>query len=293
MVKTTNMKMLLSLVLGSSIVLFASLKSKSDPKYKLQDAIQSKLVQVKLKSLGGYSDSSVQLTVTNVSAKGMEIVIPKGTLFVPSDPGEQTLVLPENHLIVLQPSKTKSLVINAYCTEAGDRSPAENQSMSLSFNSNKGLMEILNLSTNKPELKDLLQDAIWAVTDGNSVSNIYAGTASQVEFRKKVAEITNQTDPWYSSPQVRTVNANREIVTSTKKINGELYFDLTSSGTVFQAIYNKGGTLLMKSKNSQILRPGKNIHFTFNIEVQGWEPGEYYVTLNQGTRVINKYDFTI
>lgn len=276
-----------------TVICLSSLVYSESTSLNLSDALKNNKVQVKLVTLGGHSDSSVQMTLQNNTASMLSITIPKGTLFVPADDGEQTLVLTEDHLLSLAPNRTKSIHLNALCTELSDRSPSEKRAMTLSFTNNKSLLDILDYAANKPELKGLIQDAIWVATDGQSVSHINASSPLELDFRKKVASLCHQENPWYTSPQQRQLTATREIVSITKKIRGELYFDMPISGSVYQAIYAQDGTELMRSKDSQTLRPGKNIHFTFNIEVTGWQSGAYYVTLNHENRVINKYDFTI
>ncbi len=285
------MKRLLFLI---PIPFIVAINSSTVETISIEDAIKQKLIKVSAMSNGQYYDESVILSVQNLSAKTITLSIPPCYSFYPMEEGEQTLITTEEQLITLNSKQLKKQPIKAFCSEASDAVPTENVPFTFGNTQRKDLQKLMEYTSKHKVSPSALQDAIWAVSDGNSIANIFAETTEDKNLRAYVAETTGRTNPWYTSPQNRQLNESRNIVSETVKIEGDLVFSLPETTTFYQEIRNKAGEVQLKGTKMLTLTKGENIKFHFRIEVTGWEKGEYDVfVISTKNKVVTNYSFAV
>ena len=258
----------------------------------LLEAIKMNKVDSELSSNGSYNGYTVNIQLTNNSNKTLNIRIPAGTKYHPEDEGEQTLIQMEDQFIALKPHGNYKGQIAAFCTEANDRCPTENTGMKMTLNKDPKFDKLFAFVRDKKVNKTTYQDAVWAISDNHSVANIEANDASSVALRKYVAEITGQKNTWYTTPQQVTIdeagNFRRESVT----IQGTLVFDCSKGDKIYQDIHKENGDVYMSSDQS-FTSPVAHMNMDFKLRVKGWEKGNYYIYLHDGSNQLARFDFTI
>ena len=285
------MKRLLFLI---PIPFIVAINSSTVETINIEDAIKQKLIKVTAMSNGQYYDESVILSVQNLSPKTITLSIPPCYSFYPLAEGEQTLITTEEQLITLNSKESKKQPLKAFCSEASDAVPTENTQFTFRNTQRKDLQKLMEYTSKHKVSPSALQDAIWAVSDGNSIANIFAETAEDKDLRAYVAETTGRTNPWYTSPQNHQLNESRNIVSETVKIEGDLVFSLPETTTFYQEIRNKAGEVQLKGTKMLTLTKGENIKFHFRIEVTGWEKGEYDVfVISTKNKVVTNYSFAV
>src|SRR5688572_3130190 len=95
----------------------------------LEEAIAKKMVNCRMTSTGKYSGSSVALTLTNLTGTPLNITIPNGTVFKPSEDEDQDLIVVDQQLIALNAKATTKQVIDGFCMEPHDHSPTPENGM--------------------------------------------------------------------------------------------------------------------------------------------------------------------
>ncbi len=285
-----------SLKIGSIVAVFTLFSSFSEnvtpPTTNILEAVKSKSVAAHVTSNGKHSGYSVVMNLTNVTSTPIHLIVPAGTTYQPSNDDEQTLIQLEDQLIVLSPKQTKSTNIAAFCMEASDRCPTASSEMKIVPTTNKKLTELTTYIRGKSIAKTAFQDAVWAISDGHSVSNITAEDPNTIAFRKHVATLTGQKDTWFTSPQNVQIDENGNFQLETKHIRGHLEFVCAKGAYVHQDIHKANGDIIFKSDKTMQARSG-NVGYTFHIQVKGWEKGDYYINLHDGTNQIAKYDFKV
>ena len=261
-------------------------------KLSLSDAIKNNSVTAKILSNGKYSGNSVNISLTNTTNAPLQILVPAGTKYNPEDAGEQTLIQMEDKLIVLNPKGVYNGKIAAFCSEASDRCPTENKAMKITANSDPRFNKLFAYVKDKPIDKNTFQDAVWAISDNRSVSNIVAENKTAQDFRTYVASITGQKDTWFTSPQQVQVDQAGNFNYETVTITGKLEFDCTKGKQVHQDIHKENGEVRFKSDKSMTAQTG-HITYTFKLAVKGWEKGKYYVNIHDGTNQLAKFEFSI
>lgn len=290
--KKNKWAVLTALVL-STIVLFAfSRKASEIITVDLATAISQGKVFAELTSNGTYSGKSVKLNLRSNSSTSMKIRLPAGTIFKPSTEDEQDLILLQEEFIVLQPKSQTMNEISAYCMQASDRCPENGGKFKLGKNSNANMDKLITFLKTNSVSEEVLQDAVWAISDGNPISNINVSVPSDRELRKYLATITGRPDVWYSTPQERIVQEDRRIHHETVVVKGDISYQTTKGAMVFQEIVAADGRSIHKSEKRAATYGGK-VDFTFTLKVRGWEKGDYAVKVKEGTKELANYPFSI
>jgi hypothetical protein len=256
----------------------------------LDEAVKQKIVTAKFTGLGGHSGNCIQMQLTNNKNKGISIVLPAGTMFEPSDEGAQNIIMPQEQLMVLKGGEKKGMKLRGFCCQATDRSPSAEMDFVLSRNEDPKMKQLYSFVKGKKYTDDILQDAVWSLSDDHSVSNIYG--ADVRPLREELCKIKGTTDTWYSTPQHHTVDAEGNISHETVQVSGTIKFKAEKAGKITSEIHDATGKVVTKNPNS-LSFPAGNIEYDFNIKVGGWVKGKYTVHLMNNGEEIHKQEFSI
>lgn len=258
----------------------------------LQEAIAQNLISAIPVSNGGYSEESVQLDVQNLSSSKLIINIPAGTLYHPSNDGEQTLLQVENEMLALQPKSNANLLVDAFCTESSDSSPSSGDKMKIDFTKNEGLLGLIKFSKGKHIASSEIQDAVWTITDARSISHIERNNEDTKSLREYVAQLTGQEDTWYEAPEQITIDEDGRFNFETVVIDGEIKFNCQKGDPIFEDIIGPDGEVMISGGQIHTAL-GSMVTYQFTIKVKGWPKGDYSVKLHNGSTTYKSFDFVI
>jgi hypothetical protein len=283
----------LSALFLSTIVLFAFARKTAEvATIDLSTAIAQGKVFSEMKANGNFNGQSVQLNLRNNTSVGLKIRIPAGTVFDPPSEDDQDLIMVEDDFIVLQPKSQANTVLDAYCMQASNHAPEENGKMKMIKNTNTDLDKlVVYLKTHKVS-KDVFQDAVWALSNGYAISSVNITTPADKELRNYLATLTGRSNVWYSTPQVRTVEPDRNIRQETVVVKGDITYNAAKGAMVYQEIVAADGRSIHKSDKMATPYGGK-VDFSFTLKVRGWEKGDYAVVVKEGTKELANYPFSI
>lgn len=258
----------------------------------LEEAIAKKMVTCRFTSNGNYSGESVVVSVTNLTGNPLTITIPNGTVFKPNEDKDQDLIIVEQQAIALKAKATGNQVLDGYCMEASDHSPTSDNGMKLSKTTNSKLMELAAFVDKKGYDSYTLQDAVWAVSDGNSISNIDSDTEQGKALRTFLAKLTDQEDPWYETKQERVVTPERLIENNPVSVNGKIRIESSGNMKIHEVVQKVGGEVKNTSPEMEFARKGI-VNYEFTLTVKGWEKGNYEVKVMNGDKLVQTFPFTI
>lgn len=286
------MRVLLAILLMASFGFMQPLKKR----ITLKELMDNPKYEVEIESNGNYSGESVVLKIKSEKAKKIEVLVPAGTLFYPENEDQQTLVLPEDRLLVLDKTRGK-FELDGFCTEAGDGVPSIKKPFALGDSQDEKLIKLLSFFKDHKVDKHNIQEAIWSVTDGESINHIYLkDTADNRKFLTLLSELTGQKVEWYHTKRNFHVDpVTREINREPVHISGEVTFSTTKKSVLKSKIIGEDGSLVYENKRDfTVPRAIKNITLDFNLNVKGWDKGTYYVVyyVEEGEEVL-KQAFTI
>ncbi|HSY61054.1 MAG TPA: hypothetical protein VK796_04215 [Cytophaga sp.] len=261
---------------------------------ELIQAIQDKKINVSVTSTGNYSGKSMELKIKNLVNVPYRITVAAGTIFIPEDKGEQTMLVPEKSIIVLQPSETKSVLIGGYCTELKDRCPQTSSSFTISKTSNQALKElILYIDPLRNLDESLIQQSIWCITDGESPSNVTGEDVVNTKIvRAFLFKRIGQADTWYSMKRAPEIIADRSIVNNALEVTGKIDIKAIKPMELIGVVKNEAGEVVWEYPYRTSL-PAGDIVFDFNLKVRNWKSGNYFIIYTcEGVVLVNQ-KFTI
>ncbi|MCO5258808.1 MAG: hypothetical protein M9916_01570 [Crocinitomicaceae bacterium] len=248
-------------------------------------------VQTKYEQLG---HKGVMLTISNLSSAALSITVPPGTTFKASDE-EQELLNIEEQLIALNSKETKTVEVGGYCTQLSKIAPRLESKFNVGKTKNALLIAFLDfLKTNNPS-KTNYQNAVWALTDRESISSIEVKNDADNKLREFIAKQTNRTNPWHTNVQNMNVVPGRPIERRTMAVSGHL--DVTTTKDIpfhFVVVNDRGEEKQIINTNQTIEKNIKNT-FRFALTVQGWEKGKYKINIQskEDGSIIKAFDFEI
>lgn len=286
--------LLIGAILSFAFITTSNPKNKS---YSIQELISNPNYIVSTKSNGGHSSNSVMLSIRSNSNKDISLYVPEGTLFYPANENEQTLVTPREKMIAINKNKDNNIALHGFCTEASDRSPKSGGNFKTGTNKNEKLVKLLQFfKTHKGISKHAVQEAIWCVTDNESIAHVYTDDPEiDKKLKKALSEITGQKIPWHTKKRKIETNSNGYIVATPVEVKGEVTFSTTKKTTVKSKVINEAGEVVFPNDNNlEIPRALTNIKLDFKVRVNGWAKGKYYVIYytTEGKTILKK-EFTI
>ncbi|WP_020528728.1 hypothetical protein [Flexithrix dorotheae] len=159
----------------------------------LQEAISKKLVQVKIKGKGCYRGECLEIVVTNKSSYRLNLAVEPGSIFLSDNDWVQDLIVVKRLAFKLNPNATASFVLETMCTQLKNAGPDTDELYHLGTLAKGYLLQLTKLIDAENYQTSTAQSAVWAITDGNSIGEIYGQDTTMVkELCKVVSEATGQ-----------------------------------------------------------------------------------------------------
>ncbi|HNW70966.1 MAG TPA: hypothetical protein PKI01_11220 [Bacteroidales bacterium] len=240
------MKKLITFVF--SLVLSSCIFAGETASYTLFEAVQNKLVKVVFKGRGVTPENSnshygrcISLSIKNITSQRLELKLEAGRKLRCYKDSVQSMMVSKTEMFALGPGNTSDFTINAFCTKKNSGSPRPENVYTMQGMAEGYLYELVQLIENLDCQNNLGQQAVWALTDSISPSNISGDDAAKakklrdfVEFAIKhsKSEKANGFNYDYSYP---------DKIYNGYKIKGEINWDMPNSGTVTLSVYDSKG----------------------------------------------------
>lgn len=260
------------------------------PTLAFEKALAEKKIEVVILPTGGHSGNCINLEVKNLTNKLLNLAMSPGTVFVPEDGEEQTLVTAKELMVALEKNQVKKLKVFAYCTEAGDKCPSTTSKFQIATTQNASLNKLTHfLDSLKTPDDHMIQNSIWCVTDSHSVSNVYSADPKiSKALRGYLCAATGQKDTWYSTRRDISVDRNNRIVSTPKEIKGDIAFQTAEAVELQGVVKDSLGNVIFTNPNKTVCPAGK-IRFEFKLRIDGWQPGNYSVVYtNNGKEILSQ-----
>ena len=274
---------------------FFSFQSKKNETAELlfSDACKLRKIKSIQKSNGMHSGKSVILDLQNLTSSTLTLKIPAGTIFEPSNEGEQTLLTVKDQIVSVLPKIKTNVTIDAYCCQAHDASPRETSSFSVNKTTNPKLQKLVDFIKQKKIDVGYFQNMVWTASDNHSVAAIPNVSPVDKDIRKFLCELTNQKETWYASSQTESLDQNGYIVRNTTEVGGNYRYSCLKNTYVHEEIHKETGGVIMRSQKRRTLWDGP-VESTFHIRVKGWIKGKYFLkVMDDKNQVLTSYEFEV
>lgn len=227
-----------SLVLGTEFVF-------SSPELTtLESAAKKGWIQLQIKSKGGFTGAVIDLVVTNLLDNTLSLKLPAGQRLDSQQQNEQDILVTESQEFFVSAKKKKLIHVNGMCCQAHNSAPHTGAVYSIGHPATSELISLANfIDTNNYEKEYAAQEAVWTISDGNSLGSIGNGDSTVVKkLQQFVSNLTGRPIPDY---RVRYGNGNgSDLVGKPTSVQGIFEYELPANGHVKVGIYDSSGKLV-------------------------------------------------
>lgn len=264
-------------IMVTMVALLAANSCTAELSYKFSEAIQKKLVNVKIN--GAKRDTSglyvsshwgpcMAMEIVNVSADNLLLNLEYGYRLEPADSSIQTMVVTQTLMVKLLPRQKKNYRIYAMCTEAHDGSPSEKQTFHLGKRFSGNILNLAELINNKCYQTDAAQNALWCLTNNYEISSIYSDdTAQMYDLRRFVAKVKKLPEASIYEASKGTSTTPRIIRTRTT-YSGSLSYNISRTSKVLIALFDENNRMKKVYVNNEPQREGQ---YTYHYELSSDE----------------------
>ena len=268
----------------------------SNTHFTLEEALEKKFIKVKAEALEGFESDNIKLSLENLTARNLEVSIPAGTFFKSDFIEFQDMIVMEHQDVQLASMSRLSTNVKGFCTEADDLYPEVDSGFEYSENVNPDLDSISEFLVRYPDLlaeSDIIQSAIWSVTDDRGVSAIYSeGNHAVEELRALCCRLAGQEDVWYNTAaSIRLTEEGRMVFESTE-VNGSIKLESDRALKVRSYLLNEQGEQKWSYPGTIELPAGK-VDFWFQLTVEGWPLGKYTIYYESDTETLLAQEFVL
>ena len=230
----------------------------------LEEAVKKGFVNLIIKSKGGYLGEVIEMKVKNTSNRPLDVKLETGRKLDSKNNNEQDILVTKPEEFSLCSNQTKTIKVTGMCCQAHNLCPHENADYSIGRMADSNLIKLATfIDQNKYYANFSAQQAVWAVSDNNSLGSITDGNRTVVEtLRRYVSKLTGKVIPPYEVSYVR--NSEREVQGRARTIDGTFDYALPVNAHVTIGIYDENGVLVQALfQNIEHQRGNYKLYFTF------------------------------
>ncbi len=266
--KTTRIIILVVLATGLTLNSLVAINVIS-----LEDALKKGFIKLHIKSKGGYTGEVIEMKIKNTGNSNLDFKLETGRRLDSKNNAEQDILITQPQQFSLCSNQIKTINVFGMCCQAHNSCPHENSEYTIGTMPDSNLIKLaIFIDKNKYYTNFTAQQAVWVVSDNNSLGSITDGNKFDVtNLRNYVSKITGKVIPPYEIAYQR--QNDRDVMGRAKAIEGTFDYSLPENAHVTIAIYNENGVLVQS--------------FFENIEHQKGDYKLYYkfrtINLPQGT----------
>lgn len=258
----------------------------------LKEALDKKMVSCTFQAArkdstrwsSSYYGKCMNVHLQNLTKAPVTVSLETGFFIQPEDSSFQRMIVTGNELITLAPATSKSRDFYAMCTQMSNSSPNDKMKYALASKAEGSLLGLVELINTKKYQSDAAQHAVWAITDGSGVGNIYSTNPAELkDLQEFVTKATGQVIPRLPN----TIKYNSGIV------NGTIYWETAVAQTLSLFIMRPDSTVVdYFFENKPFMAAHQTLNWKFSYK--GFPAGVYYVMLiDDKQKVISKRPFIV
>lgn len=165
----------------------------------LMELLEQGRIELTPRGIGGHSGECLKVDVKNRSATAIRTSIPAGWVFVSEVEGVQDLIVVREEAIALAPNGRTTVTCRAFCCEASNSGPGENEAYRKGHPAPEKLATLARFVDSLGYDDGIVQSAIWVLSDGHDIGSLGALDSSANDtLRNKLSALSGQPAPRYS-----------------------------------------------------------------------------------------------
>lgn len=259
----------------------------------LQKALDKKLVEAKVTSLGGYQGFCIRMNLKNLSKDSLIITVEAGRRLNSIDDKNQDILVVKQEIIALRTKEEKGFNVKGYCCQASNHSPPMGAKYHINTLADTNLVKLARLLNFKEFDKNAEQEAIWAISDKRSSANISSENDSLTQgLREMVAMLKGEELPWYRILSKKYVFENGAISIINLRLQGLISYSNDKENYATLSVKNEKGLEVCQVK-SEWIKISTNQIYKLDLPIKGLPKGKYSIELSTTEKQLAKREFEI
>jgi len=257
----------------------------------LLQAIKTKQVSMNaVKNIESYHGKGLDLHLKNNTSKTISISIDPAMIFKPADSGYQDLVIINDEVVVLKAGEEQTIAAQSFCAKSYARAPAYHLQYNFWKQGDTLMVKLLRYIVANKVNTSLAQDAVWVLTNGHALENIYL-PGNDTESFKLAAFMTvllHKPKPVFFTYHelIETPEAIPYNPRPLKMLANFEYIS-TSDQVLTLGVYNEdGSTAELVFEDKRFERGGHRFRVEF--EAADVPAGNYYIRLTSYGKVLKE-----
>jgi len=250
----------------------------------IEDAAKKGLIKLSIKGKGGYIGDVIEMRIQNLTSKKLDLSLEAGRVLDSKKNCEQDILVTQTQSFSVTANQQKILNVWGMGCQAHNAVPQNNSDYTVGKLADSTLIKLANyIDENKKYTSYTAQQAVWTISDNNSLASISGGDKLEVtNFRKFISKMTGRTIPSYDITYVQENDNN--VIGRVSKVEGTFDYTVPVNGKVTIGIYDSNGRLVQLLFQDVPHTKGKcKLHYTF--KTQDLTPGAYYAKMNMNGKV--------
>ena len=247
--------------------------------FSIEEASKKGLIKLSIKGKGGHTGDVIEMKIKNLTNRILDLKLEDGRILDSKKNNEQDLLVTRSEEFFVNANQQKTLNVFGMCCQAHNASPQYNSDYTFGKMADSNLIKLAYfIDTSKQYSSSTAQQAIWTISDNNSLASIWGGEKNSViKFRNFVAKLTGREIPSYDITYLQE-NGNNVNGRATK-IEGIFNYTVPVSGKVTIGIYDNSGHLVQLLFKDLGHDKGEcKVYYTFR--TGNLTPGTYYTRMH-------------
>jgi hypothetical protein len=253
----------------------------------LEEAAKKGLVKLVIKGKGGYTGDVIEMKILNATNQPLSLNINPGLRLDSKEDSQQDILVTKTQEIYLAAKQQRTFDIFGMCCQAHNSSPEKNSVYTLGKTADSNLVKLaLFIDKNNYCSNFTAQQAIWTISDNNSIASIVDGEKEDInKLREYVSKITGRSIPLYNVFYKQENNA--DLRGEVNKIEGVFSYNLNINNYVTVGIYDNSGKLVQLLFQEKAHETGEyKLYYTF--KTRNLPAGTYYAKMTMDGAVMKE-----
>ena len=258
----------------------------------LNSLLRNRQLSMSVTGAGGHAGESVRVQLNNLRSDTLTVRIPAGWRFVSQDSTLQDLLVVEDEVLALAPKAAGTVTCRAFCCEASMGGPDEGSAFTAGIMASEPLQKLARFLNTERFPDSAVQQAVWAVSDGNDISGISSDTDEGTRrLREFVSTLTGRPVPWYTTTYAAPAEG-RVFNPAPQHLTGRVEFTQRHAGILSIVVKDARGNTIYVLDEGRDLRQGF-YRIQVEVTVHGWEKGRYAICFATDGVLLKKEEFEL
>jgi len=244
----------------------------------IEEAAKKGLIKLNIKSKGGYTGTVIEMKILNNTNQPLGLKLEAGRRLDSKEDQYQDILVTQSQEMFVSAKQQKTFNVNGMCCQAHNSAPVKEQIYKVGVMADSNLVKVARfIDKNKYYASYTAQQAVWVVSNDNSLGSISGGKKEEVNMiRDYISKITGKVIPPY---EIKYGNGTGgDLLGHVVKVEGVFAYHLFHNAHATIGIYNEEGRLVQLLFEDLSHEKGDyKLYYTFN--ARNLPEGNYYTIL--------------